>query len=69
MKVTYTFVVLVVLAVSALAAPMVDMEVSTNWKVPSDWHFVGKPSANDMLKVQIAIKQSNLDVLEVCHCS
>jgi subtilase family serine protease len=64
MKAVLTIAVVAVLAVAVLAVPMVRLESAMNWQVPFGWRLVRNAAPQDTLKVQIAIKQSNLDVLE-----
>jgi len=54
------------LALATLAVPMVGLETSAKLRPPTDWSRVRASENSDMMKVQIAIKQSNLDRLEVC---
>lgn len=66
MKVVAFIAVVAALMVLASAASMVRLETGAKVKVPTEWQYLRKAVSSDMMKVQIAIKQSNVDVLEVC---
>ena len=58
-----------VCAVSVLALPMMALETSAKSRAPIGWTRVRSFDPSDRMKVQIAIKQSNIDRLEVCFTS